>query len=90
MQSHPCLVTGYIPLVDAVKRYHMHLTNGESVHRRLHLQCGVVRMQISTAAVYAAEEQREVASKEAHRQALFPSLSSCSTPAKPAHPNPTG
>lgn len=44
-------------------------------------------MQFSTAAVHAAEEQREAASQEAHRQALFPSLSSASTPTKPAPQN---
>lgn len=45
-------------------------------------------MQFSTAAVHAAEEQREAASKEAHMQALFPTLSSSSTPAKPGPQNP--
>ncbi|DBB05197.1 TPA: hypothetical protein ACH3X3_010439 [Trebouxia sp. C0006] len=40
--------------------------------------------QFSTAAVHAAEEQREAASKEAKRQELFPSLSSSSTPTRPA------
>ena len=45
-------------------------------------------MQFSTAAVHAAEEQREAASKEARRQAVFPSLSSSSTPAKPSPQNP--
>lgn len=46
--------------------------------------------QFSTAAVHAAEEQREAASKEAHRQALFPSLSSSSAPIKPAATNASG
>ena len=46
-----------------------------------HLLC---RPQFSTAAVHAAEEQREAASKEAKRQELFPSLSSSSTPTNPA------
>ena len=46
-------------------------------------------MQFSTAAVHAAEEQREAASKEAHRQALFPTLSSAFTPAKPGPQNPS-
>ena len=41
-------------------------------------------VQFSTAAVHAAEEQREAASKEAKRQELFPSLSSSSTPTRPA------
>ena len=40
--------------------------------------------QFSTAAVHAAEEQQEAASKEAKRQELFPSLSSSSTPTRPA------
>ena len=47
-------------------------------------------MQFSTAAVHAAEEQREAASKEAHRQALFPALSSSSAPIKPAATNASG
>ena len=44
-------------------------------------------LQFSTAAVHAAEEERVAASKEAERQALFPSLSTPTptpTPAKPA------
>lgn len=44
-------------------------------------------MQFSTAAVHAAEEQQEAASNEAHRQALFPTLSSSSTPVKPGPQN---
>ncbi|KAL3147231.1 hypothetical protein ABBQ32_002726 [Trebouxia sp. C0010 RCD-2024] len=43
--------------------------------------------QFSTAAVHAAEEQQEAASNEAHRQALFPTLSSSSTPVKPGPQN---
>ena len=78
-----CLATGCILLCDAVKRHHMHLTKGE---RDVVILC----MQFSTAAVHAAEEQREVATKEAHRQALFPSLSSSSTPVKPAQFSSTG
>ena len=45
-------------------------------------------MQFSTAAVHAAEEQQEAASKEARRQAVFPSLASSSTSAKPPSQNP--
>ncbi len=48
------------------------------------LICWLCRVQFSTAAVHAAEEQREAASKEAKRQELFPSLSSSSTPTRPA------
>ncbi|KAL0035668.1 hypothetical protein WJX79_007021 [Trebouxia sp. C0005] len=40
--------------------------------------------QFSTAAVHAAEEQREAASKEAKRQELFPSLSCSSSATRPA------
>lgn len=42
------------------------------------------QVQFSTAAVHAAEEQREAASKEAKRQELFPSLSCSSSATRPA------
>ena len=61
------------------------VTNNSKICRQ-HVCC----LQFSTAAVHAAEEQREAASKEAHRQALFPSLSSSSTPTKPSQPSVPG
>jgi len=48
------------------------------------LTCLLCCAQFSTAAVHAAEEQREAASKEAKRQELFPSLSSSSSATRPA------